>query len=173
VTALLLAWLRAQAARLAVGAALAGGLFLVLHVHDRWVFAAGAASVQARWDADKAALERAELVARTRRDAENLAEAARQRTVNAAITKGYEDEIAALRRAGTAGRLRVGPAFCGGPAATAETEGPARGDAPDPGARLLPEPAARDIAALMQEMGEAAAAGRACQRFVRENGMAD
>lgn len=171
----ILALLRAQALRLAVAGGVLVVAWLALQLHDRRVFAAGAASIQKQWDADKTARANAELVATATRLAENAADSAHQLAVNESIKKGYEDEIAAVRRAGAdAGRLRVGPAICGeGLAGQAEAGSAGRGDAPDPGTRVLPEQVDRDIKALMLEMGEAAAAGRACQRFVRENGMGD
>ena len=66
------------------------------------------------------------------------------------------------------------PAFCAsaGPAAPAGAGGAEGGAAADPAGGLLPDAVERDIQALILQTEEAAATGRACQSFVRENGMA-
>ena len=66
------------------------------------------------------------------------------------------------------------PAFCAsaGPAAPAGASGAEGGAAADPTSGLLPDAVARDIRALILQTEEVAAAGRACQAFVRANGMA-
>ena len=61
------------------------------------------------------------------------------------------------------------PAFCATarPAAPAGSNGAEGSAAADPASGLLPDAVARDIQALILQMEEVAAAGRACQAFVR------
>ena len=101
--------------------------------------------MQAQWDADKKTRAAAETNAVAQRAAENLALARQQAVKAAAATKVYDDEINDVR---------------------------ARLAAADPTSGLLPDEVARDIRALILQTEEVAAAGRACQAFVRANGMA-
>lgn len=136
--------------------------------------AQGRAAVQALWDADKKKHVAAETKAVARRAAENLAQARQQAAKAAAIKEIYDDEINAVRaRLAAAERMRK-PAFCAsaGPAAPAGASGAEGGTAADPASGLLPDAVARDIQALILQTEEVAATGRACQSFVRENGMA-
>lgn len=73
----------------------------------------------------------------------------------------------------SAERMRK-PAFCAsaGPAAPTGASSAEGGAAADPAGELLPDALARDIQALILHTEEVAATGRACQSFVRENGMA-
>ena len=130
--------------------------------------------MQAQWDADKKTRAAAETNAVARRAAENLAQARQQAAKAAAATKVYDDEINDVRaRLAAAERMRK-PAFCAsaGPAAQAGASGAEGGAAADPAGGLLPDAVARDIRALILQTEEVAAAGRACQAFVRANGMA-
>lgn len=134
----------------------------------------GRAAVQALWNADQKTRAAAETRAVAQRAAENLAQARQQAVKAAAIKKVYDDEINDVRaRLASAERMRK-PAFCAsvGPAAPAGTGGAEGGVAADPAGGLLPDAVARDIQALILQTEEAAATGRACQGFVRENGMA-
>ena len=136
--------------------------------------AQGRAEVQALWDADKKTRAAAETKAVAQRAAENLAQALQQAAKAAAVTKVYDDEINdVLARLAAAERMRK-PAFCAstGPAAQAGSGGAEGGAAADPASGLLPDAVARDIQALILQTEEVAATGRACQVFVRENGMA-
>ena len=136
--------------------------------------AQGRAEVQALWDADKKTRAAAETKAVAQRAAENLAQARQQAAKVAAVTKVYDDEINDVRaRLAAAERMRK-PAFCAsaGPAAPAGASGAQGGAAADPAGGLLPDAVARDIQALILQTEEAAATGRACQSFVRGNGMA-
>ena len=135
--------------------------------------AQGRAAVQAQWDADKQFRAAAETKAVAQRAAENLAQARQQAAVALAITKAYDEEINDVRaRLAAAERMRK-PAFCAsaGPAAQAGAGGAEGGAAADPSSGLLPDAVARDIQALILQTEEVAATGRACQSFVRENGM--
>ena len=136
--------------------------------------AQGRAEVQALWDADKKTRAAAETKAVAQRAAENLAQARQQAAKAAAVTKVYDEELNDVRaRLAAAERMRK-PAFCAsaGPAAPAGAGGAKGGAAADPAGGLLPDAVARDIQTLILRTEEAAATGRACQRFVRENGMA-
>ena len=136
--------------------------------------AQGRAAVQALWDADKKNRAAAETKAVAQRAAENLVQARQQAATALAITKAYDDEINDIRaRLAAAERMRK-PAFCAGagPAAPAGGSGADGGAATDPAGGLLPDAVARDIQALILQTEEVAATGRACQSFVRENGMA-
>ncbi|MGF6116705.1 hypothetical protein ABIE30_000627 [Janthinobacterium lividum] len=135
--------------------------------------AQGRAAVQALWDADKQIRAAAEIKAVAQRAAENLAQARQQAASALAIKKVYDDEINDVRaRLATAERMRK-PAFCAsaGPAAPAGVSGAEGSAAADPAGGLLPDAVARDIQALILQTEEVAATGRACQSFVRENGM--
>lgn len=136
--------------------------------------AQGRAAVQALWNADKKTRATAETKAVARRAAENLAQARQQAAKAAAIKKVYDDEISDVRaRLVAAERMRK-PAFCAsdGPAAPAGAVGAEGGAAANSASGLLPDAVARDIQALILQTEEVAATGRACQSFVRENGMA-
>lgn len=135
--------------------------------------AQGRATVQALWDADKKARAAVEAKAEARRASENLVQSRQQAATAAAIKKVYDDEINDVRARLAAERMRK-PAFCAsaGPAAPAGGSGAERGAAADPAGGLLPDAVARDIQALILRTEEVAATGRACQAFVRENGMA-
>lgn len=134
----------------------------------------GRAAVQALWDADKKSRAAAETKAVAQRAAENLAQARQQAATALAIKKVYDDEINDVRtRLAAAERMRK-PAFCAsaGPAAPAGAGGAEGSAATDPAGGLLPDAVARDIQALILRTEKVAATGRACQAFVRENGMA-
>ncbi len=159
-------WLCLTVALLVV--ATAGGAYL--HAHGA---AAGRASVQALWDAEKGAHAAAETKAMAQRNADNLAQAMQQAATSAAITKAYDDEITDVLARFAAERMRR-PAFCtsAGPAAPAGVGGATGGAEADPAGGLLPDALERDIQALILQTEEVAATGRACQAFVRANGMA-
>lgn len=130
----------------------------------------GKAIIQARWNADIAARAAAEKAAVVARIEANALLSTKQVASAVAITKAHDEEISVVRAALAAERMRR-PAFCGRPAVTADTKGAAGGDEADPVGGLLPAGVERDIKAMIMETEEAAATGRACQVFVRENGM--
>ena len=149
---------------LLVGLLLAG--WLGVRAYGAHEFNAGhAAAIAERAQADaKAVLTRAD---------ENTVLAARQARTNTTITKEKDDEIAALRaRLAAAPRLRVGAAVCPDrPATPAAAESPAGSDRADPPAGLVSAAADRDFKQLIADVEMDLATGRACQAFVRENGM--
>lgn len=131
----------------------------------------GAKAVQSRWDVAKAEIIVAENAAIIKRSADNTALAAKQSETNTKIEANDEKELAPVRRAIAADRVRVGPALCGGTPTTAKAESPASGNATDPGPRLVPPELEIRIRELEVRVEEALATGRACQQFVRDNGM--
>lgn len=120
--------------------------------------------------AERAAADAAATLARTR---DNAKVAARQAQTNSTITKEKDDEIADLRRRlAAAPRLRVGPAVCPDrPAASTETASTAGGDGADPSGRLVSARADADLRQLIEAVETDLATGRACQRFLIENGL--
>ena len=144
-----------------------GGAYL--HSHG---VTQGRAAVQALWDADKKTRAAAETKAVAQRVAENLVQARQQAATALAITKAYNEEINDVRARLAAERMRK-PAFCAsaGPAAPTGASGAGSGAAADPAGGLLSDAVARDIQALILQTEEVAATGRACQAFVRDNGM--
>lgn len=130
-----------------------------------------------RYDAGHAAAidERAaqDAVAVLTRTRENTVQAARQDETNTTITKEKDYEIADLRRRlAAAPRLRVGPAVCPDrPTAPAHAEGPAGGDSTDPSPGLVSSRADADFKQLIEAVEDDLATGRACQAFIKKNGL--
>jgi prophage endopeptidase len=149
---------------LAVVLAVAG--FLGLHWYGAERYTAGrAAAIAERAAADaKAVLKRVD---------DNAVVAARQDATNTNITKEKDDEIADLRsRLAAAGRLRVGTAVCPDrPAAPTQADGTASGDGTDPSIGLVSAAADRDLKQLIADVETDLATGRACQSFLRDNGL--
>ena len=124
-----------------------------------------AAAVTERAQADAAAV--------LKRSGENAVQAKRQDETNTTITKEKDNEIADLRRRlAAAPRLRVGTAVCPDrPTAAAQAQGAAGGDGADPSARLVSSRADADFKQLIEAVEQDLATGRACQAFVRDNGL--
>jgi len=143
------------------------GLLVVGALGMRWY---GAAQFQAGRTA--AIKERAAADARAilHRTEENAVLAQRQGETNLKITEAKHEELAPVRERIVVERVRVGAAICG-PAAAPDAESTAGGDGADPPGRLVREDAERDIVALKLAVEEDLATGRACQAFLRENGM--
>lgn len=143
--------------------------------------AAAAAAVLAygahKYDAghEAAISERAaqDAVAIINRTTDNAAKAAQQVATNIKITKVQNEEMDPVRhRIADAPRVRVGAAICpGGPAATTEAASAAGSDQADPPGRLVRQDVDGDIRALKLQVEEDLATGRACQRFLDENGL--
>lgn len=132
----------------------------------------GSGSVNAKWDKSKAAQAAAENAAILKRTADNAALAAKQSETNSNITKAHDEELATVRASIANHRVRVGPAICGRSAARAQAESTSSGDAVDSSSRLVRQDLERDLRALEIRVEEALATGRACQKFVTENGLA-
>ena len=150
-----------------VSAVLAALLVIFLAGHRM-----GARGVQMDWDADKLVRSTATNKAMIQRIQDNTTVAAQQATTNATITKAKNEEIAPVVQRIYVDRVRVGPALCGGSAAPAQAASTGSGDGADTAGRLLSPEMDRDIKSLILETEEAAATGRACQSWVRENGLA-
>lgn len=133
----------------------------------RWY---GAHQYQAGHDAAVEARAAADARAVLLRTQENAALAQRQGETNLKITEAKHEELAPVRERIVVERVRVGAAICG-PAAPPDTESAASGDRADPPGRLVREDAERDIVALKLAVEEDLATGRACQAFLRENGL--
>lgn len=132
----------------------------------------GAESVQALWDADKAARAIADASAIADRVAKNEVLATQQAADTAAITKVHDAEITSLRaRIDATPRLRIGTSFCGGITASADPQSPIGGTGGDSSGRILSDELDGAVKTLILQSEMAAATGRACQAFVRDNGM--
>lgn len=150
--------------------ALALALLAAALVGLGWV--KGAGHVQDKWDAAEGARAQAVTEAVLARVAANKKEAERQAATNRKITEGKDREIATLTaRLNAAGRLRVGPAICGGAATAAKTDGAGGGDGGNTSSRVLSPEMDAAVKQLIYETEAVAATGRACQRFISENGL--
>ena len=112
----------------------------------------------------------ADALAVLRRTEENAVLAQRQGETNLKITEAKHEELAPVRERIVVERVRVGAAICG-PAAASHPDSAASGDSADPPGRLVRPDVERDIVALTLAVEEDLATGRACQAFLRENGM--
>ena len=149
----------------ALAALLLGAVLGMKHYGAERYDAGHAAAIAERAQADAAAV-----LKRTR---DNAVQASHQDETNANITKEKDDEIADLRRRlAAAPRLRVGPSICPDrPAAPAQAQGAPGGDGADPSPGLVSSRADADLKQLIQAIEQDLATGRACQAFVRENGL--
>jgi hypothetical protein len=116
---------------------------------------------------ERAARDGVAIVARVQ---ENAAVSIKQDAINAVLTKAKNEELAPVLRRIATERVRVGPAICG-PTAAPEAESPASSDSGDSSGRLVPSDSERDLRALTEAVEKDLATGRACQAFVRENGL--
>jgi len=133
----------------------------------------GISHEKAKWQAAESARVLAEHDALIKRNADNSRLAAEQAATNAAIIKGKNDEITRLTaRVEHLGRLRVGASVCGGTSIAPETTSTGSGNDADPLGRLVSEQADRDFKSLILDVEKDLATGRACQAFVRDNGLA-
>jgi len=153
--------------RILAGLILLAGLLVVGAIGVRWY---GAAQFQAGHDAAVAERKAADDDAVLARTEENAALAQHQGETNLKITEVKHEEIAPVRERIVVERVRVGAAICG-PAAPAEAESAAGSDSADPPGRLVRSDVERDLVALKLAVEEDLATGRACQAFLRENGM--
>lgn len=145
----------------AYGAVVVALLMSALVLHERSV---GAAGVRAEWAA-------ADVTARVDRADQIAKLEIKQAESSAKIQGKYDEEIASVRDAlRAAGRMRL-PAFCQPVAAPASAESAGSSITADPGSELLPESVDRSLKALIFQTEEVAATGRACQAFIRDNGM--
>lgn len=122
---------------------------------------------------DRATTERAarDAVAIITRTHDNAVLSIKQNTINTIITETKNAEITPVVQRIYVDRVRVGAGTCG-PAAAADTQGAGGGDGTNPPGRLVRDDVERDTRALTEAVEQDLATGRACQAFVRENGMA-
>lgn len=102
---------------------------------------------------------------------ENAAIGVKQATTNVAITKAKDVEITPVRNRIAVDRVRVGPAICSGPTTPTDAKSSASSDGTDTPSRLVRPDVERDIRALKLAVEEDLATGRACQAFLRDNGL--
>lgn len=132
----------------------------------------GASHVQVEWDTANTVRVEAERRALLAREHDNAELRATQAAINNAITLGKDNEITRLTaRVEHLGWLRVGTAICGGSAASTEAASTASGDSADSPGRLVRDDVDRDFKALIVAVETDLATGRACQSFVKENGL--
>ena len=122
---------------------------------------------------DRATTERAarDAVAIITRTHDNAVLSIKQNTINTIITETKNAEITPVVQRIYVDRVRVGAGTCGS-AGMADTQGAGGGDGANPPGRLVREDVERDTRALTEAVEQDLATGRACQTFVRENGLA-
>ena len=142
------------------------------------VLAAGVGIFYAYGRGDQQGFERAtseraarDAVAIVTRVHDNAVLSIKQDTINTIITETRNAEITPVVQRIYVDRVRVGAGTCG-PAGTADTQGAGGGNGANPPGRLVREDVERDTRALTEAVEQDLATGRACQAFVRENGMA-
>ncbi len=121
-----------------------------------------------RATSERAARDAVAIVARVR---DNAVLSIKQENINQIITRTKNEETAPVVQRIYVDRVRVGAGTCG-PASAAVTDGASVSDGTDPPGRLVREDVERDTRALTEAVEQDLATGRACQAFVRENGMA-
>lgn len=132
----------------------------------------GASHVQAEWNTANTVRAEAERSATLARERDNAELRTTQAAINQKITKVKDDEITRLTaRIQSAGRLHVGTGICAGPTTSPEATSPGSGDGADSSAGLVRADVDRDFKALIVAVETDMATGRACQSFVRGNGL--
>ena len=121
-----------------------------------------------RATSERAARDAVAVFARVR---DNAALSAKQDNINQIITRTKNEELAPVVHRIYVDRVRVGTGTCG-PAGAASADGTSSGDGANSSGRLVREDVERDTRALTDAVEQDLATGRACQEFVRENGMA-
>lgn len=119
-----------------------------------------------RATSERAARDAVAIFARVR---DNAVLSIKQDNINQIITRTKNEELAPVVQRIYVDRVRVGAGTCGS-AGAADANG-AGDDADSPG-RLVRDDVERDTRALTEAVEQDLATGRACQAFVRENGMA-
>lgn len=142
------------------------------------LLAAGAGIIYAHGQGDQQGFERAtseraarDAVAIVTRVHDNAVLSIKQATINTIITETKNAEITPVGQRIYVDRVRVGAGTCG-PAGTADAQSAGGGDGANPPGRLVRDDVERDTRALTEAVEQDLATGRACQAFVRKNGMA-
>lgn len=134
-----------------------------------------AAAEQRGFDKATSARAASDGVAALRRINADAAIVVKNDAINKFLTKEHDEKLAPVVASVTTQRLRIGPAICAGrsaAAAPAKAESTGGGDGADSASRLVQGQLERDIAALEIRVEQALAAGRTCQEFLIEQGMA-
>lgn len=121
-----------------------------------------------RATSERAARDAVAVFARVR---DNAVESVRQVNINQIITRTKNEEVSPVVERIYVDRVRVGPGTCG-PASASNANGADIGDDADSPGRLVRDDVETDTRALTEAVEQDLATGRACQAFVRENGMA-
>lgn len=135
----------------------------------------GAARIQKKWDAQVKQQAAATEAALELQREQNRAIGAEQALKSTQIQKGHDDEMAKVRAdLRNSERLRLGTAWCDGasPAGSPQAGAAGGSNEANPAGRLVPAGVDRDLKALMLQVEEALATGRAAQKFILKNGMA-
>lgn len=117
---------------------------------------------------ERAARDEVAIFARVR---DNAVLSMKQGNINQIITRTKNEELSPVVQRIYVDRVRVGAGTCGPPDA-ANADGASGGDGANSSGRLVRDDVERDTRALMEAVEQDLATGRACQAFVRENGMA-
>lgn len=121
-----------------------------------------------RATSERAARDAVAIFARVR---DNAVLSVKQDSINEIITRTKNEEVAPVVQRIYVDRVRVGAGTCG-PASAANADGASGGDGANSSGRLVRDDVERDTRALTEAVELDLATGRACQAFVRENGMA-
>lgn len=158
-----------MSARLWQGIALVLAVLLVVAgVGIIYAHSAGDQEGFERATSERAARDAVAIVGRVR---DNAVLSIKQDNINQIITRTKNEEIAPVVQRIYVDRVRVGAGTCGSASATV-TDGASVSDGTDPPGWLVREDVERDTRALSEAVERDLATGRACQAFVRENGMA-
>lgn len=103
---------------------------------------------------------------------ENTADEVKHKDINVKIEGKKNEELAPVtERITAAPRLRVGAAICPPSPRASEAQSTGSSNGSDTSSGLVRQDVDGDIRALKLKVEEALATGRACQSFVRENGL--
>lgn len=143
-------------------------LLVVAGVGIVFAHSAGAKEGFERATSERAARDAVAIVARAR---DNAALSIKHDNINQIITRTKNEELAPVVQRIYVDRVRVGTGTCG-PAGAAHADGASGSDGANSPDRLVRDDVERDTRALTEAVEQDLATGRACQAFVRENGMA-
>lgn len=121
-----------------------------------------------RATSERAARDAVAIFARVR---DNAMLSIKQDNINQIITRTKNEEIVPVVQRIYVDRVRVGAGTCGS-AGAANADGAIGSDGANSPGRLVRDDVERDTRALTEAVEQDLATGRACQEFVRENGMA-
>ena len=143
-------------------------LLVVAGVGIVFAHSTGAKEGFERATSERAARDAVAIVTRAR---DNAALSIKHDNINQIITTTKNEELAPVVQRIYVDRVRVGTGTCG-PTGAANADGTSSGDGANSSGRLVREDVERDTRALTDAVEQDLATGRACQEFVRKNGMA-